>query len=101
MIHARHVKPDGVRPGSSKQLQEFTGTYRRDEIDMPYTIILRGGKLVIRSLKSHDLPRLPLAADLFRGRGNRVRSMRGAQGKVTGALLNTACVQNFRFERMP
>ena len=83
------------------QLQEFTGIYRSDEIDMPYAIILRDGKLLIRSLKSNDLALLPVSTDLFSARGNRVRFTRDAQGKVTGILLNTARVQNFRFERTP
>jgi len=41
------------------------------------------------------------ADDLFSGWGNRIRFTRDTQGKVTGALLNTARVQNFRFERSP
>jgi CubicO group peptidase (beta-lactamase class C family) len=86
---------------TATQLQEFAGTYRSDEIDMPYAIIHRDGRLLIRSLKSNDLPLLPVSVDLFSGRGNRVRFTRDAQGKVTGALLNTARVQNFRFDRLP
>jgi YD repeat-containing protein len=35
------------------------------------------------------------------GRGNRIRFTRDAQGKITGALLNTFRVYNFRFERSP
>ncbi len=82
-------------------MQEFTGIYRSDEIDVPYDMTLRDGKLLIRSLKSNDLALLPVSADLFSARGNRIRFTRDAQGKVTGALLNTARVQNFRFERTP
>ena len=75
------------------QLQEFTGVYRSDEVDMPYAVIL------VRSLKSNDIPLLPVSTDLFNGRGNRIRFTRDAQGKITGALLNTSRVYNFRFER--
>jgi YD repeat-containing protein len=83
------------------QLQEFTGVYRSDEVDMPYEVILRDGKLLIRSLKSNEIPVFPVAADLFNGSGNRIRFTRDAQGKITGALLNTSRVYNFRFERSP
>ena len=84
---------------TATQLQEFTGVYRSDELDMPYTIALSDGKLVVRSLKSNDIPLLPLSPDLFDGGGNRIRFTRDTQGKITGALLNSARVFNFRFER--
>jgi CubicO group peptidase (beta-lactamase class C family) len=83
------------------ELQEFTGVYRSDEVDMPYEVILRDGKLVIRSLKSNEVPLLPVSRDLFNGRGNRIRFTRDTQGKITGAWLNTSRVYNFRFERSP
>ena len=73
--------------------------YRSDEVDMPREVVLKDGGLLIHSLKSNDIPLLPVAADLFNGRGNRIRFTRDAQGKVTGALLNTDRVRNFRFER--
>ena len=84
---------------SAAQLQDFTGVYRSDEIEMPYTIALRDGKLVVRSLKSNDSPLRPLSPDLFYGGGNRIRFTRDAQGKIIGALLNSDRIYNFRFER--
>jgi len=86
---------------TAAQLQEYTGVYRSDEVDMPREVVLRDGSLVVRSLKSNDMPLLPVSADLFGGRGNRIRFSRDTQGKVTGALLNTFRVYNFRFERSP
>ena len=94
----RYARAPSYEPTAS-QLQEFTGAYRSDEIDMPYAVIVSDGKLLVRSLKSNDVPLLPVSTDLFNGRGNRIRFTRDAQGKVTGALLNTARVYNFRFER--
>jgi CubicO group peptidase (beta-lactamase class C family) len=84
---------------TTTQLQEFTGVYRSDEVDMPYAVILGEGKLLIRSLKSGDVPLLPVSTDLFSGRGNRIQFTRDPLGKVTGALLNNSRVYNFRFER--
>jgi len=84
---------------TAAQLQEFTGVYRSEEVDMPYTVVLSDGRLLIRSLKSNDVPLFPVSTDLFNGRGNRIRFTRDSQGKITGALLNTFRVYNFRFER--
>ena len=84
---------------TATQLLEFAGVYRSDEIDIPYTITVGDGKLLVRSLKANDLPLLPIAADLFSGGGNRIRFTRDTQGKITGALLNSSRMYNFRFER--
>lgn len=84
---------------TAAQLQEFAGVYRSDEVDMPYAVIVSDGKLLVRSLKSKDMPLLPVSTDLFSGRGNRLRFTRDTQGKITGALLNSSRVYNFRFER--
>jgi len=84
---------------TATQLQEFTGMYRSDEVDMPYTIALSDGKLVVRSLKSDDLQLRPLSPDLFYGGGNRIRFTRDTHGKITGALVNSDRIYNFRFER--
>jgi CubicO group peptidase (beta-lactamase class C family) len=86
---------------SVAELQEYAGVYRSDEVDMPREIVVRDGKLVVRSLKSADTPLLPVSVDLFNGRGNRIRFLRDAQGKVTGASVSTFRIYNFRFTRMP
>jgi hypothetical protein len=86
---------------SAAELQEYAGVYRSEEVDMPREVIVRDGKLLIRSLKSGDIPLLPVSTDLFNGRGYRIRFLRDAQGKVSGANLNTFRIYNFRFERSP
>jgi hypothetical protein len=57
------------------------------------------GGLLVRSLKSKDVPLLPVSTDLFNGKGYRVRFLRDPGGGVVAALLNTIRVFNFRFER--
>ena len=84
---------------STAQLEEYAGIYRSDEVDMPREIVVRDGKLVVRSLKSREITLLPVSVDLFNGGGNRIRFLRDAQGKVTGASLSTFRVFNFRFTR--
>jgi CubicO group peptidase (beta-lactamase class C family) len=97
-IQYHYSRPPSYVP-TATQLQEFTGVYRSDEVDMPYEVILRNGKLLVRSLKSNDIPLLPISADLFSGGGYRIRFTRDTQGKITGALLNASRVYNFRFAR--
>jgi CubicO group peptidase (beta-lactamase class C family) len=96
----RYSRVPSYQP-TATQLQEFAGMYRSDEADMPYEVIPRDGKLLIRSLKSNELPLLPVSADLFSSRGNRIRFTRDAQGRITGALLHTLRMYNVRFERSP
>jgi CubicO group peptidase (beta-lactamase class C family) len=82
------------------QLQGFAGTYRSEEVDIPYQVVVSDAGLVMRSLKYPDTPLRPVSADLFESRnGTHIRFTRDNTGKVTGATLNSARVLNFRFER--
>jgi CubicO group peptidase (beta-lactamase class C family) len=82
------------------QLQEFAGIFRSDEIEIPYEVVVNDDHLVTRSLKQKGEAWLPLAPDLFVGGDSRVRFTRDAQGRISGALLNTERTRNFRFERV-
>jgi CubicO group peptidase (beta-lactamase class C family) len=84
---------------TAAQLEDFTGVFRSDEIDPPYEVIIKDGHLVVRS-KATDLPLLPVTVDLFVSGLNRVRFTRNAEGHVSGALLSTPRIRNFRFERL-
>ena len=81
------------------QLEDFTGVFRSDEIDLPYEVIINDGHLVVRS-KTADLPLLPVTTDLFVSGQNRIRFTRNAEGHVSGALLSTPRIRYFRFERL-
>jgi len=81
------------------ELQQFAGTYRAEEVDMPYEVIVRSRQLTVRSLKSRDVKLMPVTADLFDGGGMRVRFTRNAEGAVSGALLSTYRVYDLRFEK--
>ena len=84
---------------TAAQLEDFTGVFRSDEIDVPYEVIIKDDHLAVRS-KAPDLPLLPVTADLFVNGQNRIRFTRNAQGQVSGALLSTGRIRNFRFERL-
>jgi hypothetical protein len=81
------------------QLEDFTGVFRSEEIDLPYEVIINDGHLTVRS-KTADLPLLPVTTDLFVSGQNRIRFTRNAEGHVSGALLSTGRIRNFRFERL-
>jgi hypothetical protein len=81
--------------------------YRSDEVDVPYEVFLSDGKLLFHTLKSGDFRLLPVSTDLFyggnlfhgNGSGIRIRFVRDTQGHITGALLNTPRVYDFRLVR--
>jgi len=62
-------------------------------------VIIKDGHLVVRS-KVADLPVLPVTTDLFVNGQNRIRFTRNGEGHVSGALLSTGRIRNFRFERL-
>jgi CubicO group peptidase (beta-lactamase class C family) len=84
---------------TAAQLEDFTGVFRSDEIDVPYEVITKDGHLAVRS-KAPDLPLLPVTTDLFVNGQNRIRFTRNAQGQVSGALLSTGRIRNFRLVRL-
>lgn len=95
----RFARVPAYAPGGDT-LAEFVGTFRSDEIDMPYRTIVEGDHLVARSLKSNWTLR-PVASDLFATEDGRVRFIRDRNGAVSGALLNSDRTRDFRFTRAP
>jgi hypothetical protein len=83
------------------ELQQLVGIYRSDEVDMRYEIILKDGRLLMRSLKSETVILHPISADRFGDNRYKIRFMRDPNGNVTGALVNTDRVYDFRLKRQP
>jgi len=81
-------------------LEPFVGTYRGEEVDVFYDVTVKNHQLWVRSLKSRDQPLMPVTADLFDGGTARVRFTRNAEGAVSGALLSTHRVYDFRLDRI-
>jgi hypothetical protein len=84
---------------TDSELRQFVGTYRGEEVDMLYDVTFKGRQLSVHSLKSRDMTLAPVTADLFDGGGARVRFVRNSEGAVSGALLSTFRVYDFRLER--
>jgi CubicO group peptidase (beta-lactamase class C family) len=87
-------------PGE-RELAQYGGTYVSEEIEPPYRISLEEGVLGITSMKIIEPIRLkPLVRDLFlAGDLGTVRFTRDRQGKISGFLVNTGRVVDFKFAR--
>jgi CubicO group peptidase (beta-lactamase class C family) len=81
------------------QLQEYVGLYRSDEIEAAYRIGIQDGKLVIDRLKSKTVQLDPAIKDLFTSSEGSIRFTRNPQSKVTGFVLNSGRILNFRFNK--
>lgn len=85
---------------SPTELADLAGSYRPVENDMPYEVKVREAGLVFRSLKSREISLTAVAPDHFLGDGDRFTFTRDGDGRVTGVLMNSGRVRNFRFERL-
>lgn len=94
-----------------RQLEEFTGNFRSDELRTTYTFVVRNGTLVLRHPRLGDIPVHPTVgdqfgedmADEFGIRGRWFRSfdfVRDPGGAVTGLSLTVGGARNVRFEKL-
>ena len=81
------------------QLQDYVGLYRSDEIEPVYRMGIQDAKLVFDRLKSKTVQLEPAIKDLFTSSEGSIRFTRNAQGKVTGSILNSGRILNFRFNK--
>jgi hypothetical protein len=84
---------------SASQLAEYGGTYASEEIELPYRVTMKGGELVVTSMKLVEGVRLrPIARDLFSAEGiGLLRFTRDPQRRVCGMLMNTYSIVDFAF----
>jgi CubicO group peptidase (beta-lactamase class C family) len=94
-----YVRVPPYKPTDS-ELEQFVGTYRGEEAEVFYDVTVKNHQLSVHSLKSRDRTLMPVTADLFDGGTTRVRFTRNAEGAVSGALLSTHRVYDFRLERI-
>ena len=85
---------------SPKELSDLAGTYRPVENDMPYEVKVREAGLLFKSVKSREIALTAVAPDHFLGDGDRFTFTRDDDGRVTGMLMNSGRIRNFRFERL-
>lgn len=84
---------------AAAQLQAFAGTYRSDEIEIPYRVVLAKDQLRIERLKAPPAPLEPLLADTFRAQVGVVRFTRDQAGAVTGFVIDAGRIRGLRFSK--
>lgn len=85
----------------ASELVAYAGAYRSEEIEPLYRIQVENGKLVLRRLKFENDALEPVLHDLFTGDIGSLRFTRNKQRRVSGLLLNTNRIRNFRFRKQP
>ncbi len=78
---------------------EYAGNYVSDEIDPVYRMIVQDGNLVLTRLKHKPDSLGPRTRDVFSGKIGTIRFTRDSNHRVSGFLLSTGRIRNFRFTR--
>jgi hypothetical protein len=86
-------------PPNGTELAESVGAYVSEEIDPVYRIILQDGSLRLVPLKHQAEALRPTVRDVFSGYIGTVRFTRDANQHISGLVLNTGRIRNFRFAR--
>jgi CubicO group peptidase (beta-lactamase class C family) len=81
------------------QLAAYAGSYVSEEIDPVYRIVAENGGLVLKRLKQKPQKLQPLVEDYFLAPTGSIHFCRDPSGKITGYLLNTGRINNFRFTK--
>jgi CubicO group peptidase (beta-lactamase class C family) len=84
---------------TAAQLAEFAGTYRSDEIELAYRIVVHEGGLRLERMKAPPAALQPLVADKFTGQPGTITFVRDGAGRVTGFTLDAGRVRHVKFSR--
>ncbi len=96
----RYRRAPALAP-TAVELRDFTGMYRSPELDVPYFLAVENGQLMLHWPKKQPLLLQPVTTDLFVNiPGWRIRFTRDKRGHVSGFVLNTTRLSNFRFDRV-
>ncbi|MEO7648884.1 MAG: serine hydrolase domain-containing protein [Bryobacteraceae bacterium] len=86
---------------SGEALREYTGSYVSDEMEAVWRIAVEEDKLMLHRLRAKPAALAPGVADVFQVVLGNLRFVRDSQGKVSGLVVNTNRVRNFRLVRTP
>jgi hypothetical protein len=84
---------------SASERAEYTGNYVSEEIEPVYRIVEKDGKLMLTRLKHKPDVLEPRTRDAFSADMGTIRFTRDGNQKVTGFVINSGRIQNFRFVR--
>ncbi|HEY9229839.1 MAG TPA: hypothetical protein VIP11_24520, partial [Gemmatimonadaceae bacterium] len=96
--HYAEVKPVASRV----PVEDYSGTYASDELDVRLVVAVRDGKLLLRRRPADEFELIPAFADAFRAPAAGITSMvfaRDAKGTVTGFAIFAGRVFDVRFTR--
>jgi len=82
------------------ELQAYAGTYRSDEAEATYTMMVEEGSLVMRDRWGEGRSLQPLYPDAFGARGTTLIFHRDASGRVVGMSWSEDRVWDLRFRRV-
>ncbi len=84
-------------------LEEFTGTFRSDELSTSYDIVIENGKLVLKHSRKSVISLDPLKKDIFKTNKwffGIVKFERNSKNEITGMRSSSGRVQNLYFEKV-
>lgn len=82
------------------ELSAYAGSYVSEEIEPIYRIIVENGGLVLKRLKSKPEKLQPTLVDYVEGSNGDLHFQRDQSGKISGFVLNSGRIKNFRFRKM-
>jgi hypothetical protein len=86
------------QPGK-EQLAGFAGSYRSEEIEPVYRVMVEDGSLVLKRLKAKPDKLVPTIADYFSSSSGSLHFIRDKQGQVTGFVLNAGRITGVKFKK--
>ena len=81
------------------KLDDYTGTYRSNELDVSYDFVIDNGKLVVKRRLMGSITIVPTYADAFTGGGTWLFT-RDSKGRVNSVLYTQGRVRRVRFDRV-
>ena len=81
------------------ELGDYEGSYVSQEIEPIYRMVVQGGKLMLTRLKHKPAQLEPTILDVFTAEIGTIRFTRDSSHRVSGFVLNSGRIRNFRFTR--
>jgi len=92
--------PTGYTP-TAVELRALSGRYASADLDVTYTVLVRGAGVVIQIPGRDEIPLEPILRDGFYGSlVDLIRFTRNPKGVVSRLVINRATVRNLSFERV-
>ncbi len=84
---------------TAAELADYAGSYVSEEIEPVYRMVVQDGKLTLTRLKHKPAPLEPRTVDVFTTEIGTIRFTRDSNHRVSGFVLNSGRIRNFRFTR--